>query len=79
MVSRSKLASCRQANRHHPSLKKRYLLRRLAEQIVYGDKVICVRNHKRAAYNHTTKSPAALARAVSLELLLEDHREDDRD
>ena len=26
------------------------------EQIVYGDKVICVRNHKRAAYNHTTKT-----------------------
>ena len=26
------------------------------EQIVYGDKVICVRNHKRGAYNYNTKA-----------------------
>jgi ATP-dependent exoDNAse (exonuclease V) alpha subunit len=33
----------------------RFIKPRGAEQIVYGDKVICVRNHKRAAYNYDTK------------------------
>jgi ATP-dependent exoDNAse (exonuclease V) alpha subunit len=34
----------------------RFIKPRGAEQIVYGDKVICVRNHKRASYIHETKS-----------------------
>jgi hypothetical protein len=33
----------------------RFIKPRGAEQIVYGDKVICVRNHKRVPYNYDTK------------------------
>ena len=34
----------------------RFIKPRGAEQIVYGDKVICVRNHKRAPYVYATKA-----------------------
>jgi AAA domain/UvrD-like helicase C-terminal domain len=36
----------------------RFIKPRGAEQIVYGDKVICVRNHKRSAYIYDTKETA---------------------
>jgi hypothetical protein len=36
----------------------RFIKPRGAEQIVYGDKVICVRNHKRAAYVYDIKEAA---------------------